>query len=63
MYIKIILTPEIAVPAAVLNNDRVIWAMTEETAAMLSDTVFMCPSRCVAAEATVAVRLPPGEDC
>ena len=60
MYI-IILTPEVAVPAAVLN-DRVIWAMTEETAAVLSDTVFMCPSRCVAAEATVAEKLPPGED-
>ena len=34
--------------------------MTEETAAMLRETVFMCPSRCVAAESIVAVRLPPG---
>ena len=59
LFSYIICLPEIAVPAAVLN-DRVIWAMTEETAAMLSDTVFMCPSRCVAAESTVAVRLPPG---
>ena len=50
--------PVTAVPAAAASA-AVSCVLTDETAAVFSDTVFSRCSKCVAASSTFAVKLPP----